>query len=340
MHATVTVPKRSFLNGRSRLVRHRFRQLTGWVLGAVVTASGAFAVSHDASANDSPGVSVLQASSQGAAGEQDKQDKTLLRHQLSTGDSLRYQVTHVAKTKTRINGSEEIVNVHTTSVRVWKVLAVTDKEMTFEHSVESVQMTQQTGDKDEIRWDSTSGEKPPRAFSVVATQIGSPLATVTMNGRGEELKREDHGGTKASLGMGQLTLALPAQPIATGESWSVPSDVRVRTDAGLVKRIKIRQLYTLKKVKAGVATISVRSEPLTPIETESVQAQVVQQLSNGSIRFDVDNGVLLSKELDWDETVVGFQGPGSMLEYRARMTEERLADEPVQTAGKLTAPLR
>jgi len=338
MHATDL--KRFNSIGRTIHVRRCFRRRFGMVLGITVTTFAAFAVPGAVLAEDSAAVSVLQTSSPSETADQGSKQKTLLRHQLETGDTLRYRVTHVAKTKTRMNGSEEIVNVHTTSIRQWKVLEATDRRMTFEHSIESVQMTQQTGDKDEIRWDSTSGEDPPRVFSVVAAQIGSPLATVTMNGRGEELNREDHGGTKASLGMGQLTLALPEDPIAVGESWSVPSNVQVRTDGGLVKRIKIRQKYTLEKVKAGVATIDVRSEPLTPIETESVRAQVVQQLSNGSIRFDVDSGVLLEKELNWDETVVGFQGPGSMMEYRARMTEERVADESVQTAGRLTAPLR
>ena len=97
--------------------------------------------------------------------------------------------------------------------------------------------------------------------------------------------------------------------------------------------IKIRERFTLEKVKTGVATLSVRSEPLTPIREESIRAQVVQQLSNGTIRFDVDNGRLLSKQLDWDEDVVGFQGANSMMEYRAQLTE-RLVDDVQRTAKR------
>ncbi len=72
---------------------------------------------------------------------------------------------------------------------------------------------------------------------------------------------------------------------------------------------------------------------LTPIDEESIKAQLVQQLSNGTIRFDVDAGRVLSKQLDWDETVVGFQGANSLMEYRARLTET-LVKEPVRTAKK------
>lgn len=260
--------------------------------------------------------------------------EVLLRHRLTADQTLRYRVTHVAKTNTRMNGSEEIANVHTVSTRAWRVTNANAQEMTFDHVVETVAMTQQNGDADEIRWDSATGEKPPAVFSVVASQIGSPLATVTINPQGQEIRREDHGGTKASLGMGKLTLAFPETPVSIGGAWSVPTEIQARLESGEAKTIKIRQVYTLEKISAGVATLAIKSETLTPINDESVSAQVVQQLSNGSLRFDVDNGYLLSKELVWDETVVGFQGANSMMEYRARMNEELIRDGDVQSASK------
>ena len=250
----------------------------------------------------------------------------LLRYSLEPGQTLRYEVTHVAKTKTRIKGEEEASNVHTTSQRHLSVTESDDLGVTFDHIVDSVEMTQQQGDKEEIRWDSGSGEEAPRMFSKVAEQMGQTLASIKVNNRGQELEREDFGGTKASLGMGTLTLALPKEPIRIGGSWSVPREVKTRTEDKEVKTIKIREVYTLEKVKTGVATLSIRSEPLTPIDQESVKAQVVQQLSNGEIRFDLDAGHMLSKKLDWDETVVGFQGPNSMMEYRAKMTETLIPD--------------
>lgn len=267
-------------------------------------------------------------------------EKHQLRHQLSPNQTVRYRVTHVAKTKTRMNGTEEIANVFTTSVRSWKVGEASDTQITFVHQIDSVEMTQKNGEKDEVRWDSLSGAEPPAIFSIVAEQIGTPLSTVTIDPQGTELNRENHAGSQASLGMGSLTLTLPADPIAIGEEWTVPSEVKVRTEDQQVKTIKIRQVFKLKKMSAGVATIAVKSQTLTPIDSEALRAQVVQQLSNGSIRFDVDNGYLLSKELDWDETVVGFQGPGSMMEYRAKMTEELINEDVVQSAAKSSKPLR
>jgi hypothetical protein len=89
----------------------------------------------------------------------------------------------------------------------------------------------------------------------------------------------------------------------------------------------------LKKVQTGVATLTISSEPLTPIDTEAIRAQIVQEMSNGEIRFDVDNGRMLSKELEWDESIVGFQGANSMMEYRAKLTET-LVDNSERTARR------
>ncbi len=260
-------------------------------------------------------------------------EKYLLRYSLDSGEQLRFEVTHLAKTKTRVQGTEDMTQVTTTSQRRWDVVDATESAMKFEHVIDAVEMTQQQGEGEEIRWDSRTDETPPPAFSVVSQQIGKKLATVTVNPRGEETEREDHAGSKASLGMGSLTLTFPAEPIAIGHSWIVPREVQTRTDDGEVKAIKINERYTLDKVKTGVATILVKSEPITPINEQSVRAQVVQQLSNGVIRFDVDNGRMLSKQLDWDETVVGFQGANSMMEYRAKLTET-LIDDVEHTASR------
>lgn len=315
----------------SRPLKSVFRLLT---FGCLTLAPSLASAPLIAGADETAGTTGKIGESVRVETEGDKQ-KYLLRHQLTPDQTIRYKVTHVAKTKTRMNGSEEIANVHTTSVRSWKVRDVKENEMTFDHQIDSVEMTQQNGEKGEVRWGSGTGEKPPAIFSVVAEQIGRPLATVTIDGSGKEVRRESHAGSKASLGMGSLSLALPEGPVAIGENWTVPSEIQARTEDGQVKTIKIRQVYTLKKVSAGVATIAIKSQTLTPIDQESLKAQVVQQLSNGSVRFDVDNGYLLGKELDWDETVVGFQGAGSMMEYRARMTEELLTDETIKAA---TAP--
>jgi len=257
-----------------------------------------------------------------------------MRYKLKPGETVRYEVTHVAKTKTRLRGAEELSQVHTVSEKMWNVASnVSTDKMTFEHSVTKVDLTQSTGDKPELRWSSESGEPATAEFMKVAEQIGVPLSTVTINARGQETDRKTHAGSESQLGMGGLTIALPENAVKIGESWTVPREVKVRLENGEIKPMKVHEVFTLEKVETGVATIRIRSEVLTPIDDETIKAQLVQQLSNGTIRFDLDAGRVISKQLDWDETVVGFNGPNSMMEYRARLTE-MLVDGPVRTAKK------
>ena len=251
-----------------------------------------------------------------------------LRYKLSEGDVLRFRVEHLAKTKVKMAETEELSQARTVSYRVWQVTDVNDAgEMTFENGIESVDMTQKAGDKDEIHWSSSSDEIPPVQFSAVAKRLGKVLSSVTINGQGQVTKRTGEQGDAGSLGMGDVTMPLPAEPIKVGGKWSVPREVKVKDKNGILKVIKIRELYTLDKVKTGVATISVRSEPLTSIDDQEMRGQLVQQLSSGSIRFDIDAGRVMSRQLDWDEDVVGFQGPSSNLEYQSRLTETLEKDE-------------
>ncbi|QDS87256.1 hypothetical protein EC9_14340 [Rosistilla ulvae] len=247
----------------------------------------------------------------------------LLHYQLKAGETLQYQVTHVAKTKTRIRGKDELTNVRSLSTKVWNVESVDPAtgQMTFVHMVQDTELSQKIGEADEVRWDSKSGEDPPYQFEAVKATLGKPLTTVSINGQGQEKERESHAGTKANLGMGGLTMPLPPKAIKVGDTWAVPRQTHARLAGGQVKRIDVRELYTLKKVQTGVATITVQSQPITPISDPKVKSQVVQQLSNGTIKFDIDAGRVLSKQLDWDETVVGFEGAESMMEYRARLNE-------------------
>ena len=255
------------------------------------------------------------------AGSSVADEAVTLRYRLTEGEQLRYRVTHVAKTKTTINGTEELSDMTSESVRHWDVTAADDTGATFDHVIDSVDMTQVDGEGDQRGWSSESGEEPPTRFQGVADKVGTVIATVTINPRGQELGRADDQSIKTDLGMGGLTLALPEAPVAVGSSWSVPREIRVRDDNGDRQTIKIQERYTLRKVKTGVAVIDVRSEPITPIRSQAVQSQVVQQLSNGTVRFDIDAGHLISKTLDWDENVVGFRGPASAMSYRANLTE-------------------
>ena len=83
-----------------------------------------------------------------------------------------------------------------------------------------------------------------------------------------------------------------------------------------------------------------KTQVLTPVNDAKIKAQIIQRISEGEIRFDIDSGRLLSKQLDINEVVLGFNGAQSRMKYLARLTETAIdTDSPKEskTGGPLAA---
>lgn len=272
----------------------------------------------------------------GVLGDDAADEIQLLRYQFTEGETLRWKVVHLGTTETTIQGNTQTSKSRSASTKLWRVSRVDDEgNTTFVHSVDHVEMWQQLTDRPEIRYDSAKDKKAPPEYEHVAKTVGVPITTVTISSKGDVIKREPPA-KNSSFGVGGIVMLLPPKPVKIGSRWHEPSEVRARLPDGRVKRVKIRKLYELTKVKTGVATISVTTEVLTPVNDPRVESQIVQQLTAGAIKFDLEAGRVISKQMDWDETVVGFNGADSLMKYLARFTEELLPPE-ARTAEKKAA---
>lgn len=247
-------------------------------------------------------------------------EEYLLRYKFAPGLVISSEVVHVAKTDTKVDSAEQNSQSRTVSQKTWEVIKADKGEFTFEYRINHIDMSQQVGEGQELRYSSSSGEEPERQFQGAAASVGKIISTVTIDEQGLIVARSDDKNPP-NLGMGDITLPVPSKPVAVGATWEIPRELRIQRQDGSVKIVKFRELFKLEKVSAGVATVSVRSEPLTAITEAAEEAQVLQQLSNGTIRFDIDAGHMISKELSWDKTVVGFSGDGSVMGYSARLDE-------------------
>ena len=271
-----------------------------------------------------------------------------LRYRFEEGETVGSTVVHLVTVETRIQGTTQVAKTRSAATKVWKIESVAENgDVTFVHSVADVDMWQSVSGRQVIRYNSREDEKAPPGYEHVAESVGVPLATVTIDPSGREKKRKDNRA-QFNPGIGDLTVPLPEEPVAVGHQWTIPEDVPLRLPGEPIRRIKTRQLYTLRKVQTGVATIDVRTEVLTPIEDPAIEAQLVQRLQEGTIKFDVDAGRLLSRQMDMDKTVIGFNGAESQMDYLARFTEEMLSGDEVKPAeqstpkpeGKVAGPAR
>lgn len=261
----------------------------------------------------------------------------LLQYSFREGESIYYEVVHQSTVATRVEGLSEEVKSRSKSLKRWDFTKIDPNgQAQFKHTIENVNMWSEMSGREPVQYDSLSDQDVPAEYQSIAETIGKPISIITANRFGKIVNREDKI-KQIDRGTGGMLIPLPPKPILVKTEWAVPATVVVQLSDGRHKDIKTRQRYRLEKVETGVATISLQTQVLTPIADARVKSQLVQKLSKGTIRFDIDAGRMISKELDWDETVIGFNGPESNMSFLARMTERLVTTKEVAAAHN---PLR
>jgi hypothetical protein len=261
-----------------------------------------------------------------------------LAYKFAAGDEFRTKVVHLVTVQTKISGTQTEDSSRSVSNRLWRVKQVDGSgNIVFENIVESVDMWTKSTGRAEVRYNSQTDKSPPPEYLLVAESMGKVLSVVTMDPHGRIISRDDKQ-KQFNPGIGDLTIPFPAQPVKAGNTWSIPDEVQVKLEDGTIKKIATRQRYKLEKVENGVATLSVATQVLTPVNDAKIQSQLVQRLQEGTIQFDIEAGRLLHKQMDLDQQVFGFAGAESHMQYLARFTEEPVKAEA--TAAKPGAEKR
>ncbi len=262
----------------------------------------------------------------------------LLRYKFQPGEILRWKVVHQALVHTTVSGTTQTAETRSESIKVWNVTEIDAEagKSTFVHSVESVDMRQAVTGRQEVRYNSATDAVVPAEFDAVAKAVGIPLSTITLDNRGLISNRHEERA-QPNANPGEMTVPLPEKEVAVGESWSLPHDASVRQKDGSTKTVKTRQEFTLSEVDKGVATIKITTIVLTPIRDAALEAQLIQHVTDGSVRFDIAAGRIVGQQTDIDKRVIGFQGEASSLHYVTRFTEELLPQAAVAKADKATA---
>ncbi|MBN2218163.1 MAG: hypothetical protein JW719_12385 [Pirellulales bacterium] len=256
-------------------------------------------------------------------------EKYTLRYKFQPGETLRWNVVHRKRIQATYGGSNQVTESASRSTKCWRVIEVgADGVALIETAVDDVDMRQKINDGKTVRYNSRADKTPPRGFEGAAERIGKPLARVKLDARGSTVEREPLMPEPPSNEKQQLTIPLPKDPVAVGESWNLRHEMLLRLETGATKTILIQQVFTLQDVKTGVATIEVANQVLTPIHSPEIEAKLIERYSHGIVRFDVDAGRILSQQMDLDRNVVGFRGAESCMHYLTRFTEEFLPPTP------------
>jgi hypothetical protein len=253
------------------------------------------------------------------AQDADPQDY-LLRYKFTTGEEIVWSTLHQGAWTTKIKGHEQKSTSTSKSTKKWTITEINDGKISFEHSIGHVEMTRQVGARAPEHYDSRTQIKPPAGYEMVAETIGKTVTSAVIDDRGTVIERQDMF-PKFNLSVGDLVTPLPEEAIAIGDEWYAADEVKLPVKGG-IKLVKLRRVFTLEHVAAGLATVKFKTQVLTPVNDPHAEAQLIQHVTKGVIKFDVDAGRMLSRQLDWSDTVLGFEGPESSMVYLARFTEE------------------
>jgi hypothetical protein len=258
--------------------------------------------------------------------------KHLLRYKFAKGEEIHWSTLHQGAWTTKIKGHEQKSTSTSKSTKTWKITDLSAAEhISFEHSLGHVQMTRQVGDRAPEHYDSKADPKPPQGYETVAATVGQTITEAVIDNRGNVIERHDKF-PKFNLAVGDLVTPLPEEAIAIGGEWYAPDEVKLPVKGG-IKVVKLRRAFRLENVAAGLATIKFTTQVLTPVNDPHAEAQLIQHVTQGVIKFDIDAGRVLSRQLDWRDTVLGFEGPESSMNYLARFTEELLPATPRAAAA-------
>jgi len=263
--------------------------------------------------------------------EENSAEKYLFRYKFHVGDVMKWNVVSQVNMLTTNSGDRELTETYSGSTKVWKVLEVDDNGTAIlEYSISDADLKNKASlNAEEKTYNSKTGEKPLPEFHGVAEAIGKPLAHFTINTRGELLKKVQKFQYSDSAEENRITIPMPENPIAVGESWDYPTEIMLPQKNGTVKKIAIRERYTLKSVQNKVATFDFKTIVLTPLtDDRESQMRILAKIKNGTIQFDMENGCSLRQQFDVDRSVVAppLMRQGSVM-YKSRFIEKYLREE-------------
>lgn len=255
-----------------------------------------------------------------------------LAYKLKKGDVVSMSVEQVVSTKFQMAGELEESSSRSASTKSWKVMDVDSLgNITFALSLDAIDMWQKVGESEPVKFNSKSDKEIPDEYKQIASHVGKTLAIFSITPYGKILDRKS-ALPEGSFGAGKITVPLPNQPVPIGYQWNVPTILEATDSSGSNKKLKARIQYTLEKVREGNAYIKFKTEVLTPVTSQKIKSTIMQKLTKGYVVFDINQGRLLMKKVEWDEKAQGFEGPDSFLQYIGRMTEKLTT--PVQVGSK------
>lgn len=271
-----------------------------------------------------------------AADSGEKQGESyLLRYQFKDGEQLRYQTTQTM-TQEAVGENQRKIDISTVMQK--RRFQVTDVRKNGDASAtmqfEKVHMELKSGDLDPIVFDSSMTLKEvPRLYQAAARKLRGVAPEFELSAAGIKLDKE---GVEIAPEKGRacFMVLLPQNEVRIGDTWKSTLEVEVRLTTKVNRTIRLLRTHRLTKVEDGIAHITVSTSVMSPVVSVQVKSQLLQATPQGTIQFDIARGRVVRRELNFDKSVLGAFGAGTMLSAKGKTVEELLPPAKVAKSDR------
>ena len=255
-----------------------------------------------------------------------------LAYQFMPNQVVHYNVQHEMEIVIQQNGQKQTSQNKSQTRKHYQVVAVEPEGAAdLELTLDRVHMTASVDDRQPEVFKSDDPAFHPAKYKSILNNIGKPQATIRFSPHGTPLKvlpvTPVAGGQAAvnnaeSSDESYLT-QLPDQPVAVGETWKERFQLPVLADKLTIK-VDLQRVYRLEAVENNLARITFKTVILTPINDPEVRARLIQRETEGTIVFDVNRGLIVSRDVTADQFVINAFGPKSQMRAVSKY-QERLS---------------
>lgn len=279
-----------------------------------------------------------------------------LRYKFKPKQQVHYEVTHSSTTSMSKDQTRSIAKDSAKSRKHFTVISVDEMgNAVLEPVIDAVKMSVQFDNGPKKTFDSESKENPLKEFANVKRTIGKPLVRLTVSPTGRLIKAKpllDKDLQKKVAGANgeakpaedpskNFLVVFPEKKLQVGDTWTddkLTVKLTVQTSPRLRQDFTILRMFQLESVKDGKATIRFTMAPLKPIQNNpQLETQLIRRLIGGTIVFDLERGLIVSRKSSSDRKVHGAINGQGLLHVTTDRTEELIPAPKVASttpAGK------
>lgn len=267
----------------------------------------------------------------------------LLKYRFEPNQSVHYTVTQKMAIFSQKGRAQQTALSEWTTAKHIQVVSTDAAATTLHTTIDRIQATVQIDDGKAEKYDSISDAEPPAPLKRIIPTIGRPLAEMQFNPAGKLLRSEmlrsknpDDKGQQSDDNSDpsskNFLITLSETPVKVGDTWKDSFTVNVSIPPKLETPVTLIRTYKLISLENGIATIGLETSVITPVNSPAVMAQLIMKTPSGTILFDSNRGLIISKTLKSSETVHEFAGGGSQMRAESTLTET--ITEPKEIAAK------